>query len=272
MGSVRERLVRGGRVVATWRPPRPLVMPTAGSWRVPFKGKFSPYDGHSQRLVPAFSISSLQRNTVVSPPPTCPAFKPRAPARSTFRQSYDRGDFPISLKHDGRGNRISWKVPLESLDYHYYLPLFFDGLRETQHPYVFFAVQGIDDLLARGGSKKILPVIPQLIIPIKLALNTRKDSVMCRTLKALQKLVKSADYVGQALVPYYRQLLPVFNLFKQKNLNIGDGIDYHQRHTENVGDLIQETLELMEKRGGPDAFINIKYMIPTYESCIIRKL
>ena len=33
------------------------------------------------------------------------------------------------------------KVPLESLDYHYYLPLFFDGLRETQHPYVFFAVQ-----------------------------------------------------------------------------------------------------------------------------------
>ena len=176
----------------------------------------------------------------MSPPPTCPAFKPRAPARSTFRQSYDRGDFPISLKHDGRGNRISWKVPLESLDYHYYLPLFFDGLRETQHPYVFFAVQvqsvslcppltagsllqGIDDLLARGGSKKILPVIPQLIIPIKckllllmfasppalhlaVALNTRKDSVMCRTLKALQKLVKSADYVGQALVPYYRSL------------------------------------------------------------------
>ena len=28
-------------------------------------------------------------------------------------------------------------------------------------------LQGIDDLLARGGSKKILPVIPQLIIPIK---------------------------------------------------------------------------------------------------------
>ena len=71
-------------------------------------------------------------------------------------------------------------------------------------------------------------------------------------------------------------------------MNIGDGIDYHQRHTENVGDLIQvrlnlsrtelidphpqETLELLEKRGGPDAFINIKYMIPTYESCIIRKL
>merc|ERR1712080_596442 len=77
---------------------------------VPFKGKFSPYDTEGNRMVPAFSISSRQRNTTVSPPPPCSAFKPRPPAHSTFRQSYDRGDFPIALKHDGRGNRISWKV------------------------------------------------------------------------------------------------------------------------------------------------------------------
>ena len=58
-------------------------------------------------------------------------------------------------------------MSLENLDYHYYLPLLFDGLRENQHPYVFIAVNGIEDLLAKGGSKKILPVVPQLIIPIK---------------------------------------------------------------------------------------------------------
>ena len=56
------------------------------------------------------------------------------------------------------------------------------------------------------------------------------------------------------------------------SVNSGDGIDYHQRFHENVGDLIQETLEILERRGGPDAFINIKYMIPTYESCILKKL
>ena len=60
-----------------------------------------------------------------------------------------------------------FQVPIESLDYHYYLPLLFDGLRETEHPYVFFATHGIEDLLSKGGSKKILPVVPQLIIPIK---------------------------------------------------------------------------------------------------------
>ena len=54
-------------------------------------------------------------------------------------------------------------------------------------------------------------------------------------------------------------------------VNVGDAIDYHQRFHTNVGDLIQETLEVLEKRGGPDAFINIKYMIPTFESCVIKK-
>ena len=52
------------------------------------------------------------------------------------------------------------------------------------------------------------------------ALNTRNTQVMCRTLKALQQLARSGDFIGQALVPYYRQLLPIFNIFKSKNCKI----------------------------------------------------
>ena len=69
------------------------------------------------------------------------------------------------------------------------------------------------------------------------------------------------------------------NLLKHRNskivafallliVNIGDKIDYAQKLNKNLGDLIQETLELFEKHGGEDAYINIKYMIPTYESCM----
>jgi len=76
-------------------------------------------------------------------------------------------------------------------------------------------------------------------------------------LKVLQKLVVSGKMVGEALVPYYRQILPVFNLLKNKNLNIGDKIDYAQQKRGNVGDLIDETLELFEMHGGEDAFINV---------------
>uniref|UniRef100_A0A8C0D0S6 Uncharacterized protein n=1 Tax=Balaenoptera musculus TaxID=9771 RepID=A0A8C0D0S6_BALMU len=52
-------------------------------------------------------------------------------------------------------------------------------------------------------------------------------------------------------------------------VNSGDGIDYSQQKRENIGDLIQETLEAFERSGGEDAFINIKYMVPTYESCLL---
>lgn len=67
-----------------------------------------------------------------------------------------------------------------------------------------------------AGGPKILPVIPQLIIPIKTALNTRDPAVMCVTLQLLQKLVLSGELIGQALVPYYRQILPILNLYKHK--------------------------------------------------------
>ncbi|CAJ1073422.1 parkin coregulated gene protein isoform X2 [Xyrichtys novacula] len=70
------------------------------------------------------------------------------------------------VDHNTRGNRITWKVDIGTLDYQHFLPLFFDGLSETAHPYAFLARQGCHDLLDHGGSK-ILPVIPQLIIPIK---------------------------------------------------------------------------------------------------------
>ena len=57
---------------------------------------------------------------------------------------------------------------------------------------------------------------------------------------------------------------------KTKNANLGDKIDYSQRKCQNLGELIQTTLEMFELHGGEDAFINIKYMIPTYESCVLN--
>lgn len=68
----------------------------------------------------------------------------------------------------------------------------------------FLAHQGCLDLLEKGGSK-ILPTIPQLIIPIKTALNTRDPEIIVSILKVLQQLVVSGELIGEALVPYYRR-------------------------------------------------------------------
>jgi len=200
-------------------------------------------------------------------PPRAGATLRRPVPLTEFRRFYDRGDLPTQIWH-GATCKIAWKVDVEKLDYHHYLPIFFDGLREKEDPYRFLAVQGTYDMLDKGGSK-ILPVVPQLIIPIKTALNTRDPEIVSTMLKVLQHLVLSGEMIGEALVPYYRQILPVLNIFKSNNKNLGDKMDYSQRKRMTLGDLIQETLEIFETHGGEDAFINIKYMIPVYESVLV---
>ena len=135
---------------------------------------------------------------------------------TSFRMYYDRGDLPIKMEYLIGGDKISWTVDIDKLDYSLYLPLFFDGLSETSHPYKTFARQGVQDLLSNGGDK-IYAIIPQLIIPIKNALNTKNIEVMCTTLKIIQQLVNASDLIGPGLVPFYRQLLPVFNAYKIRN-------------------------------------------------------
>ena len=97
--------------------------------------------------------------------PKAGAFNMRPVPSSEFRRFYDRGDLPIAIEH-GPQLRIYWKVEIQQLDYHHYLPIFFEGIREKQDPYRFLAVQGVFDMLEKGGAK-VLPVIPQLIIPVK---------------------------------------------------------------------------------------------------------
>jgi hypothetical protein len=110
------------------------------------------------------------------------------------------------------------------------------------------------------------------------ALNTRNVGILVKALHILQLMVTCESaaqpnagpgLIGQALVPYYRQILPVLNIFIRKNDNLGDAIDYGQRKQTNLGDLIQQTLELLETHGGDDAFINIKYLVPTYQSVCV---
>eukprot|EP01035_Chromulina_nebulosa_P019025 gene19025-24845_t len=205
-----------------------------------------------------------------------PAYCPRPnPPNTELRRYYERGDLPIQIDHGSVVNRLAWKVEIPKLDFHHYLPIFFDGLREQELPYAFIAEQGVLDML-EAAPQKVLPVVPQLIIPIKTALNTREKEVIVKVLKILQSLVNcdvsiagGAGLIGQALVPYYRQILPIFNIFINYNENLGDGIDYGQRKRQNLGDLIMQTLEQLEIHGGDDAFINIKYLIPTYQSVVI---
>lgn len=66
------------------------------------------------------------------------------------------------------GHRVSWKMELDKLDYQFYMPLFFDGLTEGRPPYNYLVEQAIVEMLeANMAGMKVLPILPQLIRPIK---------------------------------------------------------------------------------------------------------
>ncbi|CAM9742751.1 unnamed protein product [Choristocarpus tenellus] len=107
------------------------------------------------------SAPSYTRRKRVQPPPKAGAWHRRTITDTIFRKYYIRGDLPICVDHRGNGNAIKWKIRASDLDYHVYLPIFFEGLREVEDPYRFLATQGTLDMI-EAAPDKILPVIPQV--------------------------------------------------------------------------------------------------------------
>jgi hypothetical protein len=223
--------------------------------------------GTSNKAAAAHAREVLSARVAESHPPVANASARRPnPPNTMLRLHYERGDLPVS-----RGDRASlrWAVEPAKLDYRHYLPIFFSGLRESEEPYRLVSEQGIFDMLdAPGAAEKVAEVVPQLVIPMKEALATRDEKILVRTCRILGRLAVLGGGVGPALVPYFRQLLPILSIFAGRAVNTGDAMDFAQRKG-HIGELIQDTLQKLEVNGGPDAYINIKYMVPTYESAVL---
>ena len=67
--------------------------------------------------------------------------------------------------------RLHWDQQPSQLAYDPLLVTLFEGLLETEHPFVFVARQGCKELLtADGAADKSIPLIPRLVMPLRLAL------------------------------------------------------------------------------------------------------
>lgn len=73
---------------------------------------------------------------------------------------------------------------------------------------------------------------------------------------------------GRVLVQYYRDFLLHLNPYCWKKTNICDKID----ETPQLVEVINETLEVLERYSEDQrlAYITIKHLIPTYESCFFN--
>jgi hypothetical protein len=179
---------------------------------------------------------------------------------STFRVFYDRGDLPVKIDQGVR-RRIEFLVPVKHLDISYYLPVFLDGLKEQAEPFKFIAYEGAKALVVHGG-RRILACIADCVLRLKGAFKTRNPEIISRALVVLQKLALCKDnFVGEALVQHFSQLLPVCNFFFTSKRTVRGASD----EKITLGDLVVQTLYILERQGGPDAFINIKYVVAAFD-------
>jgi len=147
----------------------------------------------SPRTSPRRLMPSVGTRTTASPKAiTSPASPASTPANATeFRRRYDSGELPVHLiqKPDGSPARLIWTVDIHDVNLQKYLPVFVDGLREKEDPYRFVAVEGATSLLDCCGGHQVLPVVPQLILPMKVALSSRDPQVVMTVMKVLQHLL-----------------------------------------------------------------------------------
>jgi hypothetical protein len=212
----------------------------------------------------------------VRPVPTAGTFQ-------CFPALYARRQVPMKIMHDKAGARVEWTIPEKDLDIEVLLPLFFDGLRNydkiDEPAYRDLARQGIISVCQVAKKRpgfSLVTILSKVIGPIRSALNTRDPSVISVTLRSIQVLCKAESNVGRCLIPFYKTILPVINIFASKRTNTGDGIDYAQRtnsgaprrtlksglnarssaktgdNGHDINAIAVQTLEVMEQTGGAE--------------------
>ncbi|KAI8929551.1 parkin co-regulated protein-domain-containing protein [Entophlyctis helioformis] len=200
--------------------------------------------------------------------------------KTPFAALYAKGGIPCRLQHGSVKHKLVWTVPPEQIDYNPLLVTFFEGLRETQHPYVFVVRQGIQHLLESPSARsKILAILPSLIQPLRSALafkpihhSTAPTSVGAMIgvshlhpppspphdtfTAALDVFVGLSQVVGEGMVPHLATLLPPI----ANKVLASDA---------NVRETVQNALADCQAACGDGALRVIRARVPTFSPLLL---
>ncbi|CAF1646767.1 unnamed protein product [Adineta ricciae] len=167
--------------------------------------------------------------------------------KSIFQNAFTSGRIPCRLVHGSVRNRLAWNTSIDDLNYDPLLVLLAEGLRETDHPLPFISRQGFTELMASPNAPpKVIPILPNLINPIKLALSSDNDEIFEGALNALTQL---SIVVKDELDKYLKTYLSI--LAKRMS-------------NRKFRDMVTNSLNTFEENGGKDVLVIIKSKIPTY--------
>ncbi|CEG46986.1 Uncharacterized conserved protein [Plasmopara halstedii] len=169
--------------------------------------------------------------------------------KTIFSSSYDSGLIPCRINHGSIRNSLLWTTDPKTLSYDPLLITCIKGFLETEHPFVFLSRAAFCDLMVlENAYNKTVPILAQVIVPLREALMAKDDDTFLMALKAtrlLSNLVKSEMnmHLSKLTQQIHRKLLA--NNFRAE---------------------VGETLAVLESNGGKEALAIICSKIPTYTS------
>lgn len=150
--------------------------------------------------------------------------------------------------------RLHWDTNPSQLAYDPLLVTCFEGLLETEHPFVFVARQGCKELLtADGAADKTIPLIPRLVMPLRSALMNSDSGIFNAGLEILKYFL--SRLLSELVGPYLNTHVHLFLQHLGKKLA-----------DRNLRDKVFETLMVIEEQGGEEVVQVIKSKIPTYRT------
>ncbi|KAE9037744.1 hypothetical protein PR003_g6214 [Phytophthora rubi] len=169
--------------------------------------------------------------------------------KTNFSSAYDSGSIPCRINHGSIRNSLQWTKDPNSLSYDPLLITCIEGFLETEHPFVFLARATFRELMrlkdARG---KTLPMLAQVIVPLRGALMAKDDDTFLMALEATRMLSDLVEGEMNIYLPKLTQQIHRKLLTKQLRADVED------------------TLAVLESNGGKEALAIIRSKIPTYVS------
>eukprot|EP00762_Andalucia_godoyi_P002044 ANDGO_02483.mRNA.1 hypothetical protein len=200
---------------------------------------------------------------------TADPFATKSTQRTTFGTLYNAGGVPCRIQHTTSRMYLAWDTPPDRVpDFASLFVACADGLRETQHPHVFVAVNAFIQMCqSEGAYDKIVPLLSRVVPLIKTAMSaapTSSTTSSAAASKGIGNTAKATDLtfenalnalsalsacVGPALLDHFSAVLQALNKKFSDKL-------YAAR--------ITDVLQNIEEMCGPEASKIIKAKIPTY--------
>ncbi|POM63736.1 Sporangia induced parkin coregulated protein [Phytophthora palmivora] len=169
--------------------------------------------------------------------------------RTNFSNAYDAGSIPCRINHGGIRSSLQWTRNPNTIPYDPLLITCVEGFLETELPFVFLSRTTFRELMKlEDAREKVLPILAQVIVPLRTALMAKDDDTFVMALEATRLLSDLVEGEMNVYLPKLTQQIHRKLLTKQLRADVED------------------TLAVLESNGGKEALSIIRSKIPTYVS------